>query len=153
MNYLKQKKIMDILSYSEISVNTDVFWISLKKEENTLKEFNELLNSLNNRSDILVSSMGDTTISILVPEVIAKKTESKFRKEIIKSYDKVGVIFITCTKDVNKVPGIVTYISSIFADKNITIYDMVASYTDFVILVDEKEAYKAAGHLKRMFGC
>lgn len=153
MVYLKQRKILDILRTAEISVDTDVIWVSFKKTENSLHIFESFLSKLENKNEVHISSMGETTVSILIPETLKKKAEEAFGSEIVDLDNRVGAIFIQCSKEVNKVAGVITYVSSMFTDKNVLIYDIIATYSDIAVIVSEEDAYKIAGHIKKVFGC
>lgn len=152
MSYLRQRKIFDIFKKSELSVDTDSISVSIKKTVISLKAMDKFIQSLANNSQPMISSVGETTITLIMPELFLSNAKSCFGKSIININKKVGTIFINFPREVNKTPGIVTYISSLFADKNVTIFDLIISYTDFAIIVGEEEAYKMASHLKKVFG-
>ncbi|MDD5417710.1 MAG: hypothetical protein PHW96_02365 [Candidatus Nanoarchaeia archaeon] len=153
MSYLRQRKIFEIFAKSELSVDTDSVIISVNKNINSIKSMDRFIQKIENPSQVIVSSMGEHTLTLIIPELLVETAKSEFGKEVIDIDKNVGTIFIKCPRDVSKTPGVITYVSSLFADKNVTIYEMILSYTDFAIVVNEKHAYKMASYIKKVFGC
>lgn len=149
---IQTDKIIKILKESAISAYTDMICISVAKNLNSVEAFKNFIKNLNDPNDAIVSSMGKTTITILLHEKFLEKAKFFFSKEIQDINVKVGIIFMKCPKDVNTTPGITAYISSLFADKNVLIYELISSYTDYVIVINEKDTYMMASHLKKILG-
>jgi hypothetical protein len=146
----KDESILKILKSLELSVDTDIVCVSVSKNITSMKAFKELVSHLSDPTDVLISSVGKTAITILLHEKFLQKAKSIFGKDIQDINIKVGAIFLKCPAEVNITPGITAFISSLFADKNITIYELIVTYTDYVIVVNEKEAYKMASFIQRI---
>jgi hypothetical protein len=91
-------------------------------------------------------------MTILLHEKFLENAKSVFLNNIQSINTKVGAIFLKCSKEVNTTPGVTAFISSLFADKNLAMYELIATYTDYVIIVDEKEAYKMASYIQKILG-
>jgi len=146
--YLKNSKIIKILKESAFSAHTDIVCISVSKTLNSAKRFKDFVEELEDSNDAIVSSMGKTTITILLHERFLEKAKNFFSKEILDINVKVGAIFMKCPKEVNLTPGVTALISSLFADKNVTLYELISTYTDYVIVINEKDTYKMASYIK-----
>ncbi|MDD4354057.1 MAG: hypothetical protein PHN56_06405, partial [Candidatus Nanoarchaeia archaeon] len=140
-DYSKYGKILELLKSSAFSAHTDIVCITVSKNLNSVEHFRNFVDSLIDSNDAMVSSMGKTTITILFHERFLEQAKNFFGKEILNINIKVGAIYIKCPKEVNNTPGITAFISSLFSDKNIAIIEMIASYTDYTIVVNEKDTY------------
>lgn len=145
------EKIHELLKNSSLEAYTDLVCISIFKNINSIKYFKKIIERLQNKEDIMVSSMGNKTITIILHEKLLNLVKQIFGKEIQDINNKVGAIFIKYPKEVSNTPGITTYISSLFANKNISIYELISNYNDDIIIIGEKETYKMATYLKKIF--
>jgi aspartokinase len=153
LNSELQEKIISILKECNISAYTDIASISLKKSSILAEKLKNFMLLIDFSNDAIVSSMGKTTITLILPEKLMDNAKNYFSNEIVDLNMKAGAIFMKCPKEVNSTPGVTTFISSMFSDKNVSIYDLIASYTDYVIVINEKETYKMASYIKKVLGC
>ncbi|MDD5499937.1 MAG: hypothetical protein PHT91_03645, partial [Candidatus Nanoarchaeia archaeon] len=151
--YLKNGKVIELLKNSALSAHTDIVCISLYKNLDSANKFIEFIKDLKDKNDAIVSSMGKTTITLILHEKFLNQAKNFFSSQIQDINDKSGAIFVKCPKEANSTPGVIAYVSSLFSDENIPIYELISSYTDYVIILDEKHTYKMAAHLKKEFGC
>jgi aspartokinase len=149
----KKKKIIEILSKTGISAYTDVACISIKKTIESLRLLHDFLGKNSNPNDIIISAMGKNTITFLIPQKFINLTKSLFGSNLLEVEEKSGAIFLKCIKDVNSTHGITAFISSLFLKKKVNIYNLMSTYTDYVIIIPEKDTYMMADYLKKTFGC
>ncbi|PIU88940.1 hypothetical protein COX58_00325 [archaeon CG_4_10_14_0_2_um_filter_Archaea_38_6] len=150
---IDKDKIIKILKDSAINAYTDVVCLSVAKNINSIALFKKFVSEIENPNDVIINSLGKTTITMLLHEKLLEKAKNVFSKEIRDINVKTGAIFLKCRKEVNTTPGITAYLSSLFADKNVAIYEMISTYTDYVIVINEKETFRMASYIKKSLGC
>lgn len=148
-----KEKILNILKKSEISAYTDVACVSILKTLESVKAFEKLLEELSKSNDAIVSSIGKKTITILLPQEHLNVAKSILNEYLQDIDDKAGVIFLKCSKEVNITPGITAFISQIFNEKKILIYELISTYTDYIIIINEDKTFFMADYLKKYLGC
>ena len=123
-----EARILGILKDCNLSAHTDIACVSLLKNTDSAQKLKEFIKNLNDSSDAIVSSMGKTAITILIHEKYLEAFENFFKKNIQSVNKKAGAIFMKCPKEVNNTPGVTAIVSSFFADKNVAIHELMASY-------------------------
>ncbi len=149
----KKKKILETLSKTGISAYTDVACISMNKTIEALKLFNSFLDKNSNPDDVIISSVGKSTLTFLVPQKSINLIKGFFGNALLEIEEKSGAIFLKCVKEVNSTPGITAFISHLFLEKKVNIYNLMSTFTDYVIILPEKDTYMMADYLKKTFGC
>lgn len=146
------EKIKTILKDSIISAYTDVVCISLKKNPESNELYDEFIRT-EGVGYAITGSLGKKTITILINEKILDKARKAFKNNVMEVNEKTGAIFLKCPKEVNSTPGVTAYISSLFSEQNVSILEMISTYTDYAIILDEEDTFKMAAVLKEEIGC
>ncbi len=148
-----KNKIIEILKKTGISAYTDVACISMNKNIESLKLFNSFLEKNNSPDDVIISSIGKSTLTFLVPQKSINDIKNFFGNVLLDIEEKSGAIFLKCAKEVNSTPGITAFISHLFFEKKVNIYNLMSTFTDYAIILPEKDTYMMADYLKKTFGC
>ena len=151
--YLQQKKIFDVFRQSELSVATDMVVATVKRNRESIVQAQRIADYLISKNELYYCSYGRRYLAIVASESDKDLLKRAFGKDIVNISDKVGMIIIQSPYEVNQVPGIIAYIGSIFSSRNVNIIEFFTANDDTLILIDEKDAYKMADVLKKIFGC
>lgn len=149
----KKRKMLEILGKTGISAYTDVACISMNKTIESIKLFNSFLEKRSNSDDVIISSVGKSTLTFLVAQKSINEIKNFFGNALLDIEEKSGAIFLKCEKEVNSTPGITAFISHLFLEKKVNIYNIMSTFTDYVIILPEKDTYMMADYLKKTFGC
>ncbi len=98
----------------------------------------------------------DHLIEINAPNFFVYLTEKEIAEKItentLKKNTDCTVISIKSDKNIENVPGVVAYITSVLAEENINVLEFISSWTDTIIVVDRKDSLKTYEILNRVLG-
>ena len=72
-----------------------------------------------------------------------EKIEKIFKDRVIKITDNLAEVNLKSPKDLEQVPGVIAYLTSLLADKGINIIETMSTWTDTLFVLDEKDIGKA----------
>lgn len=148
-----EKKILNVLKNSALSAHTQMVCISVVKNLSSIKSFKIFVKELQNSKDIIVSSMGKATITFVLHRKFLSKAKTIFSNNIVDINKDVGIITLKCSNEVNITPGVTNFVASLFTLTGVPMYELISTYTDYVIILDEKKTYTTATHIKKVLGC
>jgi len=78
--------------------------------------------------------------------------KKKFKNLIIDTHENCSAVIITSGRDIEKVPGVVAYITSLLAEEGINVIEFISCYTETVIIIERKDALKTYEILSNIIG-
>ncbi len=84
--------------------------------------------------------------------LIEKEDALYVKENIMKKSMDCTLVMIKSKKEIENVPGVVAYITSILAEENVNILEFVSSWTDTIIIVDKKDSLRTYEVLKQILG-
>lgn len=95
----------------------------------------------------ITTGLFETTI--IASEDLEQKIQTVLKGEkIITVFRKLSAITVRLTKEVVNIPGVYYHILKILAWDNINIFEVVSAYTEFTIILEEKDVDRAFSTLK-----
>lgn len=95
----------------------------------------------------ITTGLFETTI--IASEDLEQKIHTVLKGEkIITVFRKLSAITVRLTKEVVNIPGVYYHILKILAWDNINIFEVVSAYTEFTIILEEKDVDRAFSTLK-----
>ena len=149
-------KIIKVLkNLGEITVRSSLTDYTFAVSETVLNKQADLINDINNYSDIFyTSSRGVTETNIVVSDVVGHLVLKHFEDEkLIQKQDKLASITVKLPKENVSVPGVYYYIFQRLAWEGISINEVISTSNEFTILVSDEEvdvAFKVIKDLKNL---
>lgn len=144
INY--EKKIKNLLANSEIEVKNKVTILILKKNLD-LDQIHDIEKFIKKDSGIFYLLEGSAHYSIITQDKYANQFQ-KFGKNIIVRHENQALINYKSPKDIEYVPGVVAYLTSLFTEHNVNITEIMSFWTDTLFIINNDDANKAMGFLK-----
>ena len=91
---------------------------------------------------------GTSTITIITTDEFFQKLKHQFRDFVIAEQRDVVMLTIITSKEIEKIPGVLAYLTSFFAENGINIYEAMSAWTDTILTIEEKDVPKAMEILK-----
>ncbi len=76
----------------------------------------------------------------------------KFGSKIIKINKNCTTILIKSPKEIENVPGVVAFLTSVIAEQNINVVEFISCWSDTIIVIDRKDSLKAYEILSSIIG-
>lgn len=67
----------------------------------------------------------------------------KMKSSVIKKYENCSVISIHSEENVESVSGVMAFVTSLFAEQNINIIELISCYTENLLVISREDALKA----------
>ncbi|PIU88939.1 hypothetical protein COS64_02105 [archaeon CG06_land_8_20_14_3_00_37_11] len=146
--FLREQKVRKILKTSEIGATTDLILFNIKRNSSSIAAYDNLKVEMIKTSNHIRGAAGERYITILVNETFYDYILNIFRDNIISVQKKVACILLDCSNTDN-VSGIITYITSLLAEKNINMHGFFTSQDDMTLIIDESKAFEYVDELKK----
>ena len=132
-----EKKIKELLHNSEIEIKNKIVVFIVKKSINQ-----ELFQKIQSEAGLFSVLEGSTSYTVITQEKNASQLEKKLKGFIIKSTKDLALINIKSGKDIENIPGIIAYLTSLFAENGVNILEFLSSWTDTLFVIDKKDVNK-----------
>jgi len=107
--------------------------------ENLIQSVNKIIQ----KSDNFHLIQGTKTFNLVIDDEFAKEIELKFKPYVIKSTNSLVQLTHKTDPKIKDTRGFLTFLTGLFADNGINIYEAVSSWTDTIFLIDKKDTEKA----------
>ena len=138
-----EKKIKELLHNSEIEIKNKIVVFIVKKSINQ-----ELFQKIQSEAGLFSVLEGSTSYTVITQEKNASQLEKKLKGFIIKSTKDLALINIKSGKDIENIPGIIAYLTSLFAENGVNILEFLSSWTDTLFVIDKKDVNKVLEFLE-----
>jgi len=91
---------------------------------------------------------GSLIITVIISQSFIPELKKKFGNSIIKSTENLIEIIIKTGEKIEKIPGVVSYLTSLLAENNINIIEIMSCWTDTIIIIEEKDFSKSVELLR-----
>jgi len=142
----QEYKINKLLQDSEIQIKNKICTIILSKKIN----FNILLkieSEIKNNNNIYYLIEGNESYLLIIQEKYCEIIEKEI-KEIINIEKNLSLININSREDIEKIPGVIAYLTSLFAENEINIIEFLSCWKDTLFIVKNEDTQKIMTFLK-----
>jgi aspartokinase len=138
-----EKKIKDLLRDSEIEIKNKIVVFIVKKSINK-----ELFQKIQSEAKLFSILEGSTSYTVITQEKNVSQLEKKLKGFIIKTNKDLALVNIISGKDIENIPGIIAYLTSLFAENGVNIQEFLSSWTDTLFVIDKKDVNKVLEFLE-----
>jgi len=145
--FSQEKNISKLLSDSEIEIKNKIIVFILEKSVNfdTIENIQSQIKKESGFSYILE---GSDNYTIITQEKYAQIIEKSMKNKIIKINKQMVLINIKSPKEIETIPGVVSYLTSLFAENGVNLYEFLSCWTDTIFIIDSKDLNKSINFLK-----
>ena len=130
-----------------------------KREEKTLRVLKKsniivyywdivlITNKLIKINDKFRVNLGENYVYLLEKNKLPKETD-----HIIRKTENCTTILIESSDDIEKVPGVVAYLTSLLAEQNVNIFEFISCWCYTIIVVDKKDSLRTYEILSEIMG-
>ena len=141
-----ERKIKTLLSESEIEIKNKINVFIMSKEAN-LDFIEELQKMIRKKSGTMFILEGSDNYTIIVQEKYANKIEEKYSNNIIKHHKDLALINFKTPQEVEEIIGVVSYLTSLFAENGVNIIELLSCWRDTLFVIDTKDVNKTISFL------
>lgn len=144
MNMAKKildKKMLGVLRGST-KFKTDVSLVIFRFDPEFLVKFFQNMAKEIDRGRVIEIPQGTSAIVLLCEESLAKELSKKYPKQLIAHKQGMIAFTIMFPKKATETPGIMAFLTDMFAKNKINIYEMISCYTDVTFVIDKKHLFK-----------
>jgi len=144
----EQKKLSSY--FGDITVRSHICEFTFQKSETFLGRQMKLLKELQQNPDTFITFTGGVQeITVLVSLEMKGLVEKIFREETrISAYDRLSAIIMRLSSDTVLTPGIYYTILKQLAWEEINVVEVVSTYREFIVILQEAQVDRAFSTLK-----
>lgn len=135
-----EQAVVELFKKSNIEIKNNIasFFIEKNIFPDSLLEIETIIKK---KHELFFAIEGKKTITVIIEKQNKDLIEKKLKNYIVGKKDSLSLISIT-SQDIDKTPGAVAYISSLFFDKGINIEEFMSCDTDLLITINTKDLNK-----------
>ncbi len=135
-------KIVKLVKNGKFELKNKTSAFVIADNESTWEKIFELAKKTKPKSDNFHIIQGTKTITLIIDDEFGQEVEKILSNQIVKSRKNLIQITHKTSEKIEQTPGFLNYLTSIFFENGINIYECMSSWTDSIFLVDEKDAQK-----------
>lgn len=136
-----EKKIKDILKRSEVEVKNKIVVYILEKGIR-IDDLDDIQKSSRKEYGTFFLLEGSDSLTIITQEKYSNQLDKMFKQDIIKKMDNLALVNFKTPKDIENIPGVTAYLTTLFAENNVNIIEMLSVWCDTVFVVNAKDLNK-----------
>ncbi|MBU0535491.1 MAG: ACT domain-containing protein [Nanoarchaeota archaeon] len=142
-----EKRIKDVLSESKLEIKTGIVVFIIEKDV----YFDYLLDiekEIKKKMEVFHIIEGVNSLTLITTQDFAASIRKLFRNKIIRENSGLAELIIRTSNVIEKTPGVLSYLYSLFGDYNINIFETMSTWTDTLFIISENDLEKAVRILK-----
>ena len=136
-----------MLSDSEIEIKNKIIVFFIEKNVN-FETLEKIQSQIKKESGLSYILEGSDNYTIITQEKYVQILEKSIKNKIIKLNKNMVLINIKSPKEIETIPGVVSYLTSLFAENGVNIYEFLSCWTDTIFIIDSKDLNKSINFLK-----
>lgn len=136
------KEINELLNNSEVEIKTKILVLIVKKP----LQFDKMLqiqNKIKSEGGLFFMLDGSNHFTLITQQKYEKAILVKFKQNTIKVNSELALVTIKSSQDIEKIPGVVSYLTSLFSENDVNICEFLSCWTDTMFVIDSKDLNKA----------
>lgn len=143
----QDKKIRLLLSNSEMEIKNKINVFILDKNIN-LAHVDGIHTIIRKDAGTFSILEGSDNYTIITQEKYSSLVLKKFSAQVLKHHKDLVWINLKSSKDIENVKGVVSYLTSLFAENEVNLVEFLSCWTDTIFLIEEKDLNKAINFLR-----
>lgn len=142
-----EDKIIEVLKKSKIETKNKIIAIVLEKDI----FFNNLIDiekEIKRKNDVIHIIESVNAITVVTTEDYLEKIEKTFKNKILSMNKDLVEITIKSPKELETIPGVASYLFSLFSEYGVNIVETMSCWTDTLFVIKEQDIGKIMQVLK-----
>lgn len=142
-----EESIMKILKESKLEVKNKIIVAVIEKDVyfNYLVELQKIIKS---KSEVFTVIEGSKTMTLITAEEFKGDVKKLFKNKIIAITENLAEVTMKSPEELEKVPGVIAYLTSLLAENGINIIETMSTWTDTLFVISEKDIAKVMSVLR-----
>jgi hypothetical protein len=142
-----EERVRSLLSGSEIDIKNRISVIIFRKSID-VNEVLDMQKGLKAEDKTMYLLEGSDNYTMIIQGNTAEEISEKFRGSLIARQDNLALINVRSSQDIEKLIGVVSYITSLFAENGVNIIEFLSCWKDTILVIDRKDVNKVIGFLE-----
>jgi hypothetical protein len=138
-----EKQVAQLLAESEVEVKNKIAVFIIKKDTKS-----EHLEKLQKEKTITYLSEGSDSYTLVTQEKHNTKINKLLKNNIIKKTNNLALITFKSPKIIEDQPGVIAYLTSLFAEHGVNIVELLSCWTDTLFVIRTEDVPIALQFLK-----
>ena len=143
----KEKEISRLLTDSEIDIKNKIVVFIIDKE-NSIRDLNMMQSQIQKAAGLSYILEGSDNHTIITQERFTEMIKETTGNKLIKTYSNMVMINIRTSKKIETTPGVISYLTSLFAENGVNIYEFLSCWTDTIFIIDSKDLIRSMNFLR-----
>jgi hypothetical protein len=131
-----EKRILDILKKSELDIKNKIV-VAIIDKKIYLDNLINIEEKIRKSADVFYAIEGTRAFTVITSEKYLKDLKSLF--DIIKVSKDLAMVTVRSPENIEDVPGVVSYLYSIFGEHGVNIVETMSCWTDTIFVVSEDD--------------
>ncbi len=133
------QRIRCLLEKSELSIRNKIAVLVIEKKQGFDPEL---------QKDTLYVLEGSDNFTVITHEKGAEVIRKRYRNRMMQDNKDMALISIKSPKEIESTIGVVSYLTSLFAENGVNISEFLSCWRDTLFIIDKKDAVKAMEFLR-----
>jgi len=142
-----QKPIEELLTNSDIDIKNKIIRFILKKEIG-IEKILKIQTEIKLKFGLFFVFEGTDNYTIITQEKYQNLCKINFEKSIISSNTELALVMINSPPEIEKITGVISYITRLFSDYNVNIIELLSFWKDTFIVIKKSEITKVLEFLE-----
>ncbi len=144
--FSEEKNVKKIISNSEIEIMNKIKVIILKKNID-FDYIDDIQKKIRKDSGTFFLIEGSNSYTTIISEKNSNLIEDSFKSKIIKVNKKLVMLKIKSPLEIETTPGVISYLTSLFAENGVNVYEFYSCWTDTIFIISSNELNKVINFL------
>lgn len=138
--------------FGDITIRSNISEFTFQKSKTIIAKQSKLLQEMGHRPDAFITfTSGVLEITILVSGDTKEKVNKIFHEEtMVSSYEQLSAVILRLSDDTVMTPGIYYLILKQLAWENINLVEIVSTFREFIIIIQNNQVDRAFSILKAL---
>lgn len=149
---LNKPKSAGNINLTDLTVRSNLSEFTFQNSQTLLEKTRQLLSSIGTKQDLFCTlSEGIRETTFIISSVLAGKIRMLFKQEqLVVNINNLSSITIRLPKEVVYIPGVYYQILKRLAWENINVIEVLSTYTEVTIVVENKNVDRSFSELKNL---
>lgn len=141
------ERILQLLRKSRVEVKSKI-GVAVLSGKASFSALSKLFAELAEKEEPLHFVHGSKTITLIVSQEWLEKIKRQFAQHIVKSSSGLVEVIIKSDREIEKTPGVLDFVYGRLAEHGVNILETASSWTDTILVIEEKDLQKAMEALR-----
>ncbi len=144
--FLEENEIKNLLTNSEIELKNKIVVITFEKTS-SIELIEQMNKKVKKNNDIFYFIEGSSTNTIITNEKYQEFLENSLKNKVIQKESKMVLLTIKSSKEIEEIPGVVAYLTTLFADNGVNIAEFISCWRDTLFIIKSEDVGRTMNFL------